>query len=154
VIHVPSRRGRIVVARLERGEDLHAALLELARWESIDAGIVRGTGLLEEVVLHAYAGKLREESLVARGELELVALSGSIALRDGAPEVRLHAVVGHPAGGAEGTGLPSGVAAAGFVASARALAVELVVDVLDDVYLDLRVDDETGLPIWYPSPRR
>jgi predicted DNA-binding protein with PD1-like motif len=147
VIFVPSRRTRVVVARLERGEDLHASIAELARWESVDAGLVRGSGLVEEVVLHAWAGDRREQAFVEHGAIELAAVTGSIALREGRPEVRLHAVV-H--GARDGTR----VAAAGFLERARALCVELAVDVLDDVHLDLRIDEATGLPAWHPSPRR
>jgi predicted DNA-binding protein with PD1-like motif len=153
VIFVPSRKTRLVVARLERGEDLHASIAELARWESVDAGLVRGSGLVEEIVLHDWRGRLRQQTLVHHGVVELAALTGSVALRDGTPEVRLHAVVGV---GREGDRVVDtvGLGSAGFVAQARALSVELAIDVLDDVHLDLRIDEATGLPAWHPSPRR
>jgi predicted DNA-binding protein with PD1-like motif len=149
VIFVQSRKTRKVIARLERGEDLLASLLELARYESIDAGIVRGSGLVEEIVLHAWRGSERVEVLAHRGVLDLASLTGSIALRGGMPEVRLHAVVDRPA-----SGMPGASASAGWVVRGRALSVELAVDVLDDVHLDLRIDEATGLPVWHPSPHR
>ncbi len=144
MIFVPSRKTRLVVARLERGEDLHASIAELARWESVDAGLVRGSGLVDQIVLHAWSGSARQDALVEGAAVELASLTGSIALRDGRPEVRLHAVVHRGGAGA----------AAGYLERARALSVELAIDALDDVHLDLRTDDATGLPAWHPSPRR
>jgi predicted DNA-binding protein with PD1-like motif len=145
VIHAQTAVSRVFVARLERGEDLHESVLELARWHRIDAASIRGQGILERATLARWDVEARRHGDAEdhEGPLELAALGGTISLRatkGGVREqdVRLHAVVCGP-GGAIG---------AGFVVRARVLAVELVVDVYDGADLE-RVDDSaTGLPLW------
>jgi predicted DNA-binding protein with PD1-like motif len=142
---------RVLVGRLEPGEWLHEALLEIARLERVDAAFVRGQGIVELVELdlwdparRGYGAPLRLE-----GALELASLSGTISLRGGAPDVRLHAVVAWPQ--LEAAPPPC---AGGLLARARAVSVELALDVYDDGDLDRAVDDPvTGLPLWR-TPRR
>lgn len=142
MVHAETRLTRVVVARLEPGEDLHEALRELARWHRIDAARVHGQGILREAALARYeAAALRYGPAEARpGPVELAALSGTISLRAAEQDVRLHAVIAGPDGVAP--------AAAGLLARATALAVELVLDVWDRADLE-RVDDPaTGLALW------
>jgi predicted DNA-binding protein with PD1-like motif len=145
MVHVESRRARRVIARVDGGVALHEAVAELARWEKADAALVRGRGVVEAAVLarwDATAGARVERARV-EGPVELVTLEGSVALRDGAVDVRLSAVLAGE----------DGAALAGLLVTARAVAVELALDVLDDVFLD-RSPDATGLEPWRPSPRR
>jgi predicted DNA-binding protein with PD1-like motif len=149
VIHAVSTRTRVVVARVEPGESLPEAVLELARWERVDAAFVRGHGILSLVELDAWDGDRRAYGAPVRleGALELASLSGFVALSRGAPEASLHAVVAwRAAGSGQGT-------AAGRVVSARAVAVELAVDVYDDAILDRHEDAATGLSLWRPLRR-
>lgn len=142
---------RVLVGRLEAGEWLHDALLEIARLERVDAAMVRGQGIVDvaELELWEPARKAYGAPLRLSGALELASLSGSVSLRGGAPDVRLHAVVAGPRAEA---GPPA--CAGGRLARGRAVVVELALDVYDDGDLDRSVDDPvTGLPLWR-TPRR
>jgi predicted DNA-binding protein with PD1-like motif len=121
VIYRAAKIARALLARVEPGEDLHAALRELARWEKLDHALVRGSGLLEAATLEPAAGGAPER---LAGPLALSSLAGVLTLRGGVLELRLDAVLAPP-GGTE--------VRAGRLAAARAAEVELVVDVLEDV---------------------
>ncbi len=45
---------RVVMGRLEKGEAVVEKLVELARFEKIDCGFVRGHGVVEHVRLERY----------------------------------------------------------------------------------------------------
>jgi hypothetical protein len=72
------------------------------------------------------------------GLAHLASLQGVVSLRGGAPDVRLHAVLALP-----GPGLPA--ATAGLVLRARAVAVELALDVFDEATVDRGDDPASGL---------
>ncbi len=143
---------RCVMGRVERGEDVLDALAALARFEKIDAGFVRAQGSIEAPELLRYDAAARGYvPLAAAGVLdgawELASLQGSVSLLDGAPDVRLWAVV---------AGAPAGVpqVLAGRLGRARALHVEFAIDVCDDADLERRDDPVTGLALWRPPRRR
>jgi predicted DNA-binding protein with PD1-like motif len=141
---------RCVMGRLEAGDRVVEALVELARFERIDAGFVRGQGAVELPELARFDPAARRYVPApppGPGAWELVSLAGNVSLRDGAPDVRLWAVL---AGGAAGE--PRLVA--GRLLGARALYVEFAVDVCDDADLERRDDPVTGLPLWRPPRRR
>lgn len=142
---------RVLVGRLEPGEWLHDALLEIARLERVDAAMVRGQGIADLAELDVWDPALRGYGAPRRltGALELASLCGSVSLRGGVPDVRLHAVVAWPGAGAEPPGCTGGLLVRG-----RAVSVELALDVYDDGDLDRSVQDPvTGLPLWR-TPRR
>lgn len=147
-----AKTGRCVMGRLERGEPVVDKLVELARFEKIDAGFVRGQGVVEEVCLERYdAARKRYVPLAWAGGVdgpwELVSLQGNLSLVDGAPVARLWAVLATALGGGPRV-------LAGFLASARAVFVEFAVDVWDDGDLERREDAGTGLPLWRLPRRR
>jgi predicted DNA-binding protein with PD1-like motif len=149
VIHAVSTRTRVVVARLEPGEWLPEAVLELSRWEKVDAAFVRGHGILSLAELDVWDAERRSYGAPVRldGALELAALSGFVALSGGAPDASLHAVVAWR--GDDGVHRLAG----GLLVRARAVAVELAVDVYDDAILDRHEDAATGLSLWRPLRR-
>lgn len=148
-----ARHTRCVMGRLEPGEPVIERLLELARFEKIDAGFVRAQGSVEEVALVRWDPRARGHvplaSVVGGGDgaWELVSLAGNVSLHGGVPEVAVWAVV---------AGAPGGVPAvlAGRLASARAVHVEFAIDVYDDADLERRDDPVSGLPLWRPPRRR
>jgi predicted DNA-binding protein with PD1-like motif len=137
---------RCVMGRLEAGEELVAALRDLARIEKIDAGFVRGQGTVSAAALARYdpAARAYLAAGVVAGPAELVSLQGSISLEDGAPAPWLWALLA-PAGGAP---------VAGRLVSAQVVHLEFAVDVLDDGDLERRPDGATGLPLWRPPRSR
>ncbi len=147
-----AKHSRVVMGRLERGEEVVDSLLGIARFEKIDAGFVRAQGSIEELELLRYDAVARRYVPHARaggvdGPWELVSLQGSVSLLRGAPDVRVWAVVAAAPGG-----VPQMLA--GLLASARALYVEFAIDVCDDGDLERRDDALTGLALWRPPRRR
>jgi predicted DNA-binding protein with PD1-like motif len=134
------------MGRLEAGEEVVAALRDLARAERIDAGFVRGQGTVSGATLARFDPAARAYVPVAalEGALELVSLQGSVSLEDGVASPWLWAVLA----------AASGAVAAGRLVAARAVHVEFAVDVLDDGDLERRPDPATGLPLWRPPRRR
>jgi predicted DNA-binding protein with PD1-like motif len=153
-----SSPSRCVMGRIERGEELVAALRELARFERIDAGFVRASGSVEAAELARYDAAAR--AYVACGGVpgaaELVSLQGNVSLEAGAPAVRLWAVLA-PAGGGrdeQGASLGAPPLVGGLLVSAGAIYVEFAVDVYDDGDLERRPDAASGLGLWRPPRRR
>lgn len=157
-----SRVTRCVMGRIERGEEVVAALRELARFERIDAGFVRAQGAVEAAELAAYDAATRGYAAAGGvpGPAELVSLQGNVSLDGGAPDVRLWAVLAPApdAVRAQGPGGRSFTASprleAGLLVRARAVYVEFAIDVCDDGDLERRADPATGLPLWRPPRRR
>ncbi len=136
---------RVLLGRLERGEEVVSALAEAARAERIDAGFVRAHGILEdaEIALLDPASRLHQEAWRDRGPaIELASLLGTIALREGRTELALRAVIARPGAVSH--------AAAGLLVSAHALAVEFAIDAYDDARVNRIVDPATGLAVWDP----
>jgi predicted DNA-binding protein with PD1-like motif len=147
-----AKQTRVVMGRIEKGEPVVEKLVELARFEKIDCGFVRGQGVVEEIFLERYhEGARRYVPLTtaggADGPWELVSLQGNVSLRDGQPEARLWAVIATVLGARPRV-------LAGQLAAARAIFVEFAVDVCDDGDLERRDDAVTGLPLWRPPRRR
>jgi len=142
---------RSVMGRIERGEEVVAALRELARFENIDAGFVRAQGAVEAAELAAYDAARRGYVTIGHlaGPAELVSLQGNVSLEGGSPDVRLWAVLAAAPGAST-----AGPVAAGFLVSARAVYVEFVIDVYDDGDLERLPDPATGIPLWRPPRRR
>jgi predicted DNA-binding protein with PD1-like motif len=134
MIYREARFERALRARLEPGEDLAWALRELARWEKLDAALIRGSGALRWADLAPGDGPAAER---LQGPLVVPSLSGTLALRDGALEVALHAVVVWGSGETQ-------VVRAGRLDAAVADGLDLVLDVLDDRGLEWRIDPATG----------
>lgn len=147
-----ARHTRCVMGRLEKGEPVVDGLLQLARFEKVDAGFVRAQGSIEAIELLWYDAAARRYVPLASagavdGPWELVSLQGSVSLLRGQPDVRLWAVI---------AGAPAGVPLvyAGRLGRARAVYVEFAIDVCDDGDLERRDDAVTGLPLWRPPRRR
>jgi predicted DNA-binding protein with PD1-like motif len=151
VIGGETRTTRCVMGRLERGEEVVATLRELARFEKIDAGFVRGQGAVEgaEVARYDAAARAYLPAGGISGTAELVSLEGNVSLEAGAPALRLWAVLAAGRAGGPGCEL-----AAGLLLRARAVYLEFAIDVLDDGDLERRDDAATGLRLWRPPRRR
>jgi predicted DNA-binding protein with PD1-like motif len=152
VITGEAKHTRCVMGRLERGEPVIETLVEVARFEKIDAGFVRAHGAVEEAELLRYDPAARAyvplaSASAADGPWELVSLAGNVSLLRGVPDLRLWAVLAAARGGE-----PRVVA--GLLGRARAVYVEFAVDVTDDGDLERRDDAVTGLPLWRPPRRR
>lgn len=82
------------VLRLERGDEIHEALRRFVREHDVRGGLVTAFGAAERAVLGRYDLKGHQyHDTVLEGELEVGNVTGSVAWKDDAPALHLHAVV-------------------------------------------------------------
>ncbi|WP_437606116.1 PPC domain-containing DNA-binding protein [Sorangium sp. So ce834] len=129
-----------MIIRLDRGEELPAALVRALDEAEARAGWIEGIGSLEkaEVALFDQASRAYAKTRVLEGPCDVVALSGSIALQQGETSLRLSATLARESG----VGLQL---AAGELVWARVYGLELRVTAFDDLPLARAFDDRTGL---------
>jgi len=133
------RQGSQLFVRLERGEDVHTSLTELARREGIQGGFVTALGAVSDAELGYYDLERRDyERRRLEKEVEIGSASGTLSLLEGKPHVHLHAVLSDR----------ECRVFAGHLFSAKAAAtVEMMVHVSDGP-IERTPDEETGLNLW------
>ncbi|XXX73710.1 PPC domain-containing DNA-binding protein [Sorangium sp. So ce134] len=135
-----ARRARHLIIRLDRGEELPAALVRALDEAEARSGWIEGTGSLEkaEIALFDQASRAYAKTRVLEGPCDVVALSGSVALQQGETSLRLSAMLARESG----VGLQL---AGGELVWARVYGLELRVTAFDDLPLVRSFDDRTGL---------
>ncbi|WP_437731119.1 PPC domain-containing DNA-binding protein [Sorangium sp. So ce1335] len=135
-----ARRARHLIIRLDRGEELPAALVRALDEAEARAGWIEGVGSLEqaEIALFDQASRAHAKTRVLDGPCDVAALSGSIAVQQGETSLRLSATLARESG----VGLQL---AAGELVWARVYGLELRVTVFDDLPLVRTFDERTGL---------
>jgi predicted DNA-binding protein with PD1-like motif len=121
---------------------LPAALVAILRDERVSAGWLRASGVLTDVELSAFdgtLGRLGEPRRIA-GAVQVLSLESSIGLVDGEPALSLRAVLGRESD----RGLET---LAGEIVSARAIALEAIVTVFEDLALDRTIDAAVGVSL-------
>ena len=83
---------RVIVARLEMGEDLYKALSELALRKGIKAASLTVIGAVNAAKLGVYEGG-KYEYMEHAGALEIASCTGNVTLKEGKPLVHAHAVL-------------------------------------------------------------
>lgn len=144
---------RAILAHLPDGATLPEAIVELLRAEGVATGTVRGHGILRDATLRVFAPALGSMGLPRRlaGASQAVVLDGSVGMHDGAPAVRLRAVLSRESE----TGVET---VAGELEGARIVSLELLVTSLDDVAVPLALahgEDarEASPPAWSDAVR-
>lgn len=142
-----ARKTRTLILRVERGEELPAALIQALDRAGATSGWVQGTGIFEaaELVLFDATERTYERPRRIESPSTLLALSGSIASFGGLTTPRLTATLARETE----TGLE---VLGGELAWARALSVELAVTVFEDLNLIRVADEGTGLPMLTDGP--
>jgi predicted DNA-binding protein with PD1-like motif len=138
-----SRRGRRIVGRIGRGEQLPQALIAVCRDHAVRAAEVSVQGALETVEIAAFdqARKLWKPARAFSGGFELLSLTGTVSERDGDLYVSARvAVMRERDNGVELLG--------GHLVSARVYAVEYVLSTFDDLILRRGPDAASGLLLW------
>jgi predicted DNA-binding protein with PD1-like motif len=138
-----SRGSRRLLVRLDRGEELVDRVEALARREGIKAAWIRGLGSLEWVELDRHDQARRTAEPPARFETpcDILTLEGNVAMVAGAPRALLHASLARRTdNGIDVLG--------GRLRSGRVFAVELWIEVFDDLQLARAQDAATGLALW------
>jgi predicted DNA-binding protein with PD1-like motif len=140
-----SAQSRHLVLRASAGDVLPGALVAKLTEEHVGCGWIRASGVLTDVELRAFDARVGGFGDTRRlgGPVHVLALDGSVGLTDGVPSVALRGVFAR-----EGDrGLET---LAGEIASARTIALEVLVTVLDDLSLERALDDSAG--IWLLDP--
>lgn len=135
------RFGSKIVARIDRGEELCAKVLELAAREDIRLAGVYGLGASDDVTLGVFdtAAKVYNKERYSGTAYELGSVTGNLSRMDGEPYLHLHAVIGNPA---------KGECHAGHLNAAVISATcELVIDVIDGE-AGRAFSDEVGLNLY------
>jgi uncharacterized protein len=141
-----SRTTRVLIVRLDRGDDLHQRLLEVARQRNVACAWIRGLGAFEEAELVEYdqAKKRYRATQTQRGAMEVLALQGNLSEKDGAPFLHLHVALSREredqARRIEALG--------GHLVRAKVFALEVTLECYDDIRLIRLPDEPTGLGLW------
>ena len=144
MLSTESRRGRRIVARLDRGTDLFDSIRALCQKHRIRCGELRGIGSLEQAELAAFDQAQRRwktARTLAGGGLELLHLAGNLSEEDGAISIHCQATLMRDRdAGVEVLG--------GHLRRAVVYSVELVIETFDDLVLRRQTDAATGLARW------
>ena len=135
------RFGNKIVARLDKGEEVCAKVLELAEREDIRLGGVSGLGASNDVTLGVFntTTKVYKKTQFNSTDYEIGSITGNLSRQDGKPYLHLHAVIGSPV---------TGECHAGHLNAAVISATcELIIDVIDGE-VGRKFYDEIGLNLY------
>lgn len=138
-------RERTWILVFDRGDEVMETLTRFARDQGLEGGHFTGIGAFAEVTLGFFEPERRAyRRIPLRGQVEVLSLTGDIALSNGVPTVHAHVVVGRS----------DGAACGGHLLEGRVWpTLELV---LQDTARGLlrRHDPETGLALIDPEASR
>ncbi|TAL29595.1 MAG: DUF296 domain-containing protein [Spirochaetes bacterium] len=134
------KTGRVFVGRLPHGADLLESITACCRARGIAMARIDAIGALSEAAVAYYEqnAKIYHE-LRFPGHCEILSLTGTVSIRDGAPACHAHVTLADDTGRSYGGHL---------VAGCRIFACELVVTELQGEPLVRGFDATTGLPLW------
>lgn len=133
------RFGNTIVARIDRGEEILAAVREIAGAEHIQLASVSALGATNDFTVGVY--NVDEKQYHAndfKGNFEIVSLTGTINTMDGGFYTHLHMSAGDEKGQVFGGHLNRAVVSA---------VCEMVITVIDGV-VDRRFSEEIGLNLF------
>lgn len=133
------RFGDKIVARIDRGEEIHEQLEKIALQEGVRLAEVSALGAVDDFTVGVY--KVAEKQYFAntfQGPFEIVSLTGTISTKDGAYYAHLHMSAGNEKGEVFG----------GHLNRARVSATcEMVISIIDGT-VERRFDPEIGLNLF------
>lgn len=133
------RFGNTIVARIDRGEEILAAVREIAGTEHIQLASVSALGATNDFTVGVY--NVDEKQYHAndfKGNFEIVSLTGTINTMDGEFYTHLHMIAGDEKGQVFGGHLNRAVVSA---------VCEMVITVIDGV-VDRHFSEEIGLNLF------
>ena len=131
---------RTIIGKLDAGADLYEGLTACVRREKIRLGRIQGIGATTHAVIAFYDQERKKyNNIELLGGMEILALNGNISIRDGAPFVHAHIVLGDAQGRAFGGHLLPGT---------KVFAFEAVIDEFDGEEITRALDGRTGLYLW------
>lgn len=139
---VETRASRQIIGRVFRGRGLQDALLGLTEEHDLRTAWINAIGAFEWIELTEYNQTSRRYEKAHRFErCELLSMQGNLSERDGQPFWHLHATVSLREEGRD-------VTYGGHVVDGVVFALELRIDVFDDLTLRSGADAATGLQLW------
>jgi predicted DNA-binding protein with PD1-like motif len=136
LIHDAPQRTFVVV--LDTGEEVLECLLEFAQEHRLSAAEFSGLGALSDCVLGYFDWQKKDYQRIPLAEqVEVLNLTGNVALSEGAPKLHPHIVVGKADGSAHG----------GHLLEGHVRPTLEVVVTESPAHLQRRSDPETGLPL-------
>lgn len=133
------RFGNTIVARIDRGEEILAAVREIAGAEHIQLASVSALGATNDFTVGVYNVDERQyHANDFKGNFEIVSLTGTINTMDGEFYTHLHMSAGDEKGQVFGGHLNRAVVSA---------VCEMVITVIDGV-VDRRFSEEIGLNLF------
>jgi uncharacterized protein len=124
------------------GDEVMFGLEAFAREQALSAAHFTAIGAFSEAVLGYFAWERKDyEQIQIQEQVEVLALAGDVALKDGEPQVHAHVVLGTRTGEARG----------GHLLEARVRPTLEVVLLETPAHLRKRMDPETGLALIAPQ---
>lgn len=134
------RTKRTILGQLPYGSDLYEGLSQIVRREKIRLGRVQAIGATTHAVVAYYDQNTKKYNpLEFPGGMEILSLSGNVSIRDGAPFVHVHILLGDPKGNVVGGHLLPGTVL---------FACEVSIEELEGEELSRTHDERTGLHLW------
>ncbi|MDD2774074.1 MAG: DNA-binding protein [Elusimicrobiales bacterium] len=136
----PFLTGRTYIFRLDKGDDLLAAIQEFCHDYQIKCGVITALGAVDSVTFGFFDQKKRKyvKTSLAQ-ELEVLNVTGNVSIMDDKPMVHAHITVADSSGKTTGGHLMAGT---------RVFACEVFVQELVGTLKIRKADKATGLPIW------
>ncbi len=136
----PFTAERVLLARLNRGDDLLASLTALCETHGVQAGAIHAIGAVEQAVIGYYDQQAgRYDSLPFRRGMEIVNLQANVSIKDGAPFVHAHITLGDADGRCVGGHLMPGTIV---------FACEIQLRIFEGEAPVRGPDAATGLALW------
>lgn len=133
------RFGDKIVARIDRTEEVHEKLKEIALKENIKLASVYGLGATDDFTIGIFSVSKKDyKERNFKGEFEILSIIGSISTLDGEYYPHLHISASNGDGNVFG----------GHMKSARiSVTCELTINIIDGI-VDRQKDPETGINIY------
>jgi len=136
----PYLTGRTYIFKLDKGDDLLAALQEFCHDNQIKCGIIAGLGAVDCATYSYYDQKKRKyNKFTVNQELEVLNLTGNVSLMEEKPMVHAHVIFADNEGKTQGGHLMAGT---------RVFSCEVFVQELVGAPKMRKANKDTGLPIW------
>lgn len=133
------RFGDKIVARIDRTEEVHEKLKEIALKENIKLASVYGLGATDDFTIGIFSVSKKDyKERNFKGEFEILSIIGSISTLDGEYYPHLHISASNGDGNVFG----------GHMKSAKiSVTCELTINIIDGI-VDRQKDPETGINIY------
>ncbi|MFZ5652146.1 MAG: PPC domain-containing DNA-binding protein [Bacillota bacterium] len=144
-------RGRTLIGRLKKGDDLLQTLTSLCTEANIRLGNLQAIGTVSKAVVGFYLQEAREYvTLDYNYHQEIISLQGNISIREGIPEIHAHVALSDGRGKLYGGHLLEGtvVFSCEYIISEYIPEIADVMEDSEDTTFTRSYDEETGLFLW------